>query len=256
VRRLLGSVLGTAASLCLTTALVTALATALVAVPVTPAAAAPAKPRPEVIGTSVRGVPIQAWHVSTAGPHRPTVVLIASMHGDERAVASILTSLRDGRRVRNLDLWVVPNANPDGRAAHRRWNARGVDLNRNYPVHWKRVSGRYHGGRAPASEPETKALMRFLTRIDPDYVLSFHQPLLSVDSTGKNPGFNRRVAAHLGLPLKSLNCNYGCHGTMTQWFNARFKGTALTVEYGARPSARHMSVVAPAQVLRLFNARR
>jgi len=43
---------------------------------------------------------------------------------------------------------------------------------------------------------------------------------------------------------------------MTGWFNSRFAGAALTVEYGARPSRHLMRVTAPRQVLRVFDARR
>jgi hypothetical protein len=42
---------------------------------------------------------------------------------------------------------------------------------------------------------------------------------------------------------------------MTGWFNARFEGAALTVEYGARPSRYRMTVEAPRQLLRLLGAR-
>ena len=56
------------------------------------------------------------------------------------------------------------------------------------------LDGNYESGAHPASEPETRAMMRFLTDVDPDYVLSFHQPLHGVDTDNKRPGFSRRVA--------------------------------------------------------------
>jgi murein peptide amidase A len=96
--------------------------------------------------------------------------------------------------------------------------------------------------------------MRFLTDVDPDVVLSFHQPLHSVDTATKRPAFSRKVARTLRLPTSSLNCGNTCHGTMTQWFNHHFDGFALTVEYGAHPSRTLMTRTAPAQVLRIFGA--
>jgi Zinc carboxypeptidase len=68
-----------------------------------------------VIGHSVRGRPITAWHVGEPG--RRKVVLIAVMHGNEPAARRILTDLRDGPPVHDLNLWVVPVYNPDGLAA-------------------------------------------------------------------------------------------------------------------------------------------
>ena len=39
---------------------------------------------------------------------------------------------------------------------------------------------------------------------------------------------------------------------MTGWFNHTFRGTALTVEYGAHPSAHRHGHVVPDQMLRIF----
>jgi predicted deacylase len=210
-----------------------------------------------VLGKSVRGRPITAWHMDNAADGRrkgPTVVLIATMHGNEGAPRQILRSLRAGPAIHGVDLWLVPAYNPDGLAAHSRRNAHGVDLNRNYPYHWADLDGNYESGPRPGSEPETKAMMRFLKDVRPDYVLSFHQPLYGVDTDNKRPAFSRRVARALHLPATTLDCGGVCHGTMTGWFNHHFKGFALTVEYGARPPARLMRVTAPRQVLSIFNA--
>lgn len=219
--------------------------------------------RPAVVGTrllgrSARGKPIRAWHLGHQGEQPdasvPTVLLISTMHGNEPATRQILTALRDGPPIHLVDLWVVPVYNPDGLASGSRRNARGVDLNRNYPYHWVDLDGNYESGAKPASEPETRAMMRFLRQVGPDWILSFHQPLRGVDTDTKDPAFARRVADHLDLPRKSLTCGGVCHGTMTGWFNHHFAGTALTVEYGARPGRRLMREVAPDQVMAIFEA--
>ena len=213
-----------------------------------------------VLGTTVTGRKIRAWHFVNRAEHLdssiPTVVLIATMHGNEGATRQILTSLRDGRPVHGLDLWVVPVYNPDGLARGTRKNARGVDLNRNFPYHWADLDGNYESGAKPASEPETRAMMRFLRRVRPDRILSFHQPLNGVDTDTKLPGFAKLVARKLHLPAKTFDCGGVCHGTMTGWYNHTFKGAALTVEYGAHPSRRLMRKVAPKQVLAIFGATR
>lgn len=220
--------------------------------PAPPAVAA--DPSKRVLGRSVQGRPIVAWHLGERRPGVPTVVLISTMHGNEPATRQILQALVDGPPVHGVDLWVVPTYNPDGLAAGSRRNARGVDLNRNYPYRWVDLDGSYESGAGPASEPETRAMMGFLRDVRPDHVLSFHQPLLGVDTDTKNRRFARRVAAVLDLPAKTFDCGGVCHGTMTGWYNHRFRGNALTVEYGAAPARRLMRTVAPRQVLRVFGA--
>ena len=64
------------------------------------------------------------------------------------------------------------------------------------------------------------------------------------------------LADKLNLPRKSFTCGGVCHGTMTGWFNNNFRGTALTVEYGASPSSRHLRRTVPKQVLSIWGAYR
>jgi protein MpaA len=208
----------------------------------------------QVLGRSVAGRPIVAWHLGEPDAS-PTVVLFATMHGNEPATHHLLTALRDGPPVREIDLWVVPTYNPDGLARGSRANAHGVDLNRNFPYAWADLDGSHESGPRPASEPETRAVMSFLREVRPDFILSFHQPLNGVDTDTKSPRFARRVADRLHLPATTLDCGGVCHGTMTGWYNHRFRGVALTVEYGAHPGRRRMTRVAPRQVLSVFGAR-
>ena len=203
-----------------------------------------------VLGESVQGRKIVAYHLGEPGKKK--VVLISLMHGNEPAPRRILANLIDGPPVHDINLWVVPVYNPDGFARHTRKNARGVDPNRNYPYKWAPLDGNYESGPKPASEPETRAMMRFLSRVKPAYVLSFHQPLHAVDVT-ERPRFSMRVARALDLPMSRLNCGSTCHGTMTMWFNHKFPGFALTVEYGPSPPRAKLRA-APGKILKLFGA--
>ncbi|HYF72920.1 MAG TPA: M14 family zinc carboxypeptidase [Nocardioides sp.] len=214
----------------------------------------PAVVETRVIGHSVKGRPIKAFRLGERG--EPKVLLISTMHGDEPHTRQILASLRDGRPIRGLNLWVLPVYNPDGLARHTRKNAHGVDHNRNFPYRWADLDGSYESGPRPGSEPETRAAMRFLKQVRPQWIISFHQPLHGVDTDTKDQRFSRRVADKLNLPRKAFTCGGVCHGTMTGWFNHRFRGTALTAEYGAHPPKRLMRKIAPGQVLSIWGAKR
>jgi predicted deacylase len=207
-----------------------------------------------VIGHSVRGRPVTAWRLGERG--QPKVLLVATMHGNEGAPRQILATLRDGKPIHGINLWVLPVYNPDGLAAHTRKNAHGVDLNRNFPYHWADLDGSYESGPRAGSEPETRAMMRFLKQIRPKRIVSFHQPLHGVDTDTKNQRFSRQLARALKLPRRSFTCGGVCHGTMTGWFNSHFKGSAVTVEYGGKPGRKRMTQAAPRQLLGIWDATR
>ena len=227
----------------------------------TGAAADSARTRPAVvevrtIGHTVKGRAIYAWRLGVPTSARKVVVL-GAMHGNETGPSRILYNLRDGRKITGADIWVVPQYNRDGIVRRTRQNAHGVDLNRNYPRNWKKMGGATNSGPRPASEPETKAVMAFLKNIRPQYVVSFHQPLYGVGRTVKRGRpFVQRLHRGLRLPVKSFNCSGQCHGTMTEWFNANFRGVAVTVEYGRGVSKRQARVTGPQGLLKSVGARR
>lgn len=209
-----------------------------------------------IIGHTVKRRPIRAWRLGDPTSPRK-VVFLSTMHGNERGTARILLNLRDGAPITGADIWVIPYLNRDGYARNSRRNAHGVDLNRNFPVHWRRQGGAYYSGKRPRSEPETRALIRFLKRLRPDFVVSFHQPLYGVDTSyRRGRAFAVRLAEGLELPQRVFNCNSGCHGTMTQWFNKRLPGIALTVEYGRSVSRHQARVSGPTGLLSAVGARR
>ena len=142
----------------------------------------------EVIGTSVQGRPISAQTIGD-GPVR--VYVIGSIHGDEpeslRALDAMIESLEGRIGELSASVRIVRDANPDGTAAGRRTNARGVDLNRNWPASNHTAHARY--GDAPLSEPETAAVHRDLTAFDPHLILALHSagsgPFVDPDGPGE-----------------------------------------------------------------------
>jgi protein MpaA len=196
-------------------------------------------------GKSAKGRVLRAYRLGDPTSTRK-VVFIAAMHGDEPGPSKILLNLMHGAPITGADIWVIPYLNRDGLARHTRKNGRGVDLNRNYPVKWIHQTGKYNSGRKAASEPETRALMRFLGSIRPTFVVSMHQPLKGVDTSyGKARPLALRLVKGLHLPASVFNCNSGCHGTMTEWFNKYYPGAALTVEYGTKLTSYQTNVSGP-----------
>jgi murein peptide amidase A len=206
-------------------------------------------------GYSLKGHPLEAFELGRRSAPL-TVVALAAMHGNEPAGSVVLRALRDGTPITGVNLWVIPRDNPDGLLRDSRYNARGVDLNRNFPASWRRQHDHSSGTR-PSSEPETRALERFLNRVDPDYVVTIHAPFHGVDTyRSKDRAFARRLSRALGLPLKSFDCDGGCHGTLTQWFNNRHDGACVTVELGAHPRHHYLHVRAPRGLLRAIGGHR
>ncbi|MGI8993268.1 MAG: M14 family zinc carboxypeptidase [Nocardioidaceae bacterium] len=222
-------------------------------------AAAPALPAVvsiRIIGHSVRGRPIRAYELGVRGAGS-TVVALGSMHGNEQDGSVLISRLINGSPITGAHLWVIPRDNPDGFLRNVRHNARGVDLNRNFPARWTRVTGYYDSGPRPSSEPETRALKRFLNQVNPGHVVTFHSPLRGIDVYGaKDRPFARRLSVGLKLPTKSFDCSGSCHGTLTQWFNRSHQGACVTVEFGSDPSRRYLNVRAPRGFLRAIGGTR
>ncbi|MFL6024916.1 MAG: DUF2817 domain-containing protein [Marmoricola sp.] len=207
-------------------------------------------------GASVKGLPLKAYRIGDPTSTN-VVVLIATMHGNESGPARILHNLLAGPRITGANIWVVPDLNPDGYVRNTRRNARGVDLNRNFPYDWRKPTSTNFSGPRPASEPETRATMRFLNTVQPDYVISMHQPLFGVDTSyPKTRALAGRLVTALELPAKTFSCGTGCHGTLTQWFNVKWPGAALTVEYGRPMTDRQVYLTGPQGLLSAVGAAR
>jgi hypothetical protein len=150
--------------------------------------------RPLVIGESVDGEPLFAL---VLGPQhaRRTTVLVSGLHPTEwigiEAHLALVDRLVD-RPPTDRRIISIVIANPDGvidveqnlrfyRRRFVRHNRRRVDLNRNFPSYWGKptaagilLSRFFRPGRAPASEPEVRAITSYLKGSMVDRAVSFH----------------------------------------------------------------------------------
>src|SRR5216684_4455946 len=150
--------------------------------------AAPASAR-TLLGRSWQGRPIEAVEVGNRAGI--PVLVVGCIHGNETAGIAIAHAL-ERLSPRDLDLWIVPDLNPDGVAADTRQNAHGVDLNRNFPWRWRDLEGIYDSGSRPLSEPEVRAAARLILRVRPTISIWYHQHLDLVDESGGSLAIERR----------------------------------------------------------------
>ena len=160
------------------------------------------------------------------------ILLLGGIHGDELTASAIVFQWMQsmpGGAAEKFHWEVVPMLNPDGLLASRpsRVNAKGVDLNRNFPTlnwdieaprYWARQTGsdpRRYPGKAPLSEPETRWLNDELLRFRPQLIISVHAPFGVLDFDGPTAPpqrFGRLSLNPVGVYPGSLGNYYGALG--------------------------------------------
>jgi len=200
-----------------------------------------------VIGRSVRGRQIVADVIGPASAPRK-VLVVGCIHGNECAGLAIANALMRQPVVRGVQLWIVPEMNPDGTVANTRQNAHGVDLNRNFPYRWqKNTNPVYDSGPRPFSEPESRAAAALIRLVRPTATVWYHQHEDLVDMAGGDRGIARRYARVAKL---RATCLPFLPGTATDWSNHTFPGTtSFVVELPAgrvtrAALGRHLAAVA------------
>lgn len=157
--------------------------------------------RPMVIGHSVEGRPLEVF---TFGEGPDQRMIVAGIHGGyEWNTVALADELIAWLRLNpeaipsGVTLHILRALNPDGLARgagyEGRANANGVDLNRNWPAHWDPEWPRggcwdfmpITAGTAPASEPETQALLGFLRGRRLTTVISYHSAALGIFPGGR-----------------------------------------------------------------------
>lgn len=194
------------------------------------------------VGSSFEGRPLRA---ATFGAGELRVFLLGGIHGDERVGGESLPRLRERLReagfLGDLTLRVFEDMNPDGTHASSRFNARGVDLNRNFPASNFR-SGRGYGV-APLSESESACLLEDLRRFDPQLVIVFHAarrgPFVNYDGPGETLARTFAEAARVVDPRWHVKSEMGYEtpGSLGSLLGVDDQLPVLTVEFGRTQSA-------------------
>lgn len=157
------------------------------------------------IGKTLEGRDIWAIKISdnaSVKENEPAILVNAMHHAREVMTPEITTDMVEyltsnygtnaevTNWVNSTEIWVIPMFNLDGN--NKMWtqdsmwrkntrDGHGVDINRNYPTGWNSCNGsssnrgaQDYRGTAPASEPETQAMMNFVASIKPVFNISYH----------------------------------------------------------------------------------
>lgn len=226
-----------------------------------------------ILGYSVHGRPI---HCLQGGRGSRRVLLCAAFHGSEWITERLLQRFwacflqrQDWQNAARI--WAVPCVNPDGTALSsgqaapweleqaqaisggfpgfpQTWkaNARGVDLNLNFPAKWeeavicKGLSGpapQNWPGPAPLSEPESRLMASLADRVRPHVLVTLHAQgeeiywqFGSIKPTGAE-AMGREMERCSGyrlteVPTESSRAGY------KDWFIQKYQRPGFTVECG------------------------
>ena len=149
-------------------------------------------------GQSQGGLDLEALHFSR-GPGRPLVLLIGQQHGDEPAgaeallvLARLLASGRLAPLLDQIDVTLLPRANPDGAGWQRRLSQDGTDINRDHLL---------------LRTPEARAIAALVQQQRPLVVVDLHEHTVVGRYLGKFNAVQRndlllQYAMVANLPLR------------------------------------------------------
>ena len=190
-----------------------------------------------IAGKSVQNRKIEYLKI---GSGKNAVFFMASIHGDENQGTPILLKLADHLQenpqlFKNKKVIILPQANPDGIILKQRFNANGIDLNRNFPAANRQNSKEY--GFKALSEPEARAINKIIKKYKPLIIVSLHQPSgqkpgwIDYDGPAEKPA--EQMAAACDLPIYK----YGTMpGSLGSYASQKLKIPIITFEQPCEPN--------------------
>lgn len=199
---------------------------------------------------STRRRPIQTV---TLGAGARKVFVTGSLNGNDPTSVQLMDALAGTLTARpelleGLTVFIVRNPNPDALAEHISVNTRGVNLNRNFPSARFTALPNQQTGPTPASEAETRILLRLVGDFQPQSVIhvrssaTSRRPYLMVEADSMP-----RLSAEPRLKeadIESFGGEYKA-GSLEEFAARRLKAEPLLVEVPggtAKPSA-HVSLM-------------
>lgn len=211
-----------------------------------------AAPGTESIGTSVGGRAIDAYHFGTGSDE---VLFVGGLHGGYDWNTSLVAyqlidyiNQNPNAVPANERVTVIPVVNPDGLAkvvdkegaftasdvdtsadaVAARYNANGVDLNRNFDCDWQKSgvwqSKTVSGGTAAFSEPESAAIESYVNAHTPKAVVVYYSAAGGVYASNCHSGVLPETDTLTSLYAKASGYSanesfdfYATTGDMTNW---------------------------------------
>lgn len=181
----------------------------------------------KIFGYTVERRPLLYFEAGVSDSTKLTLVQ-CGIHGDElpsppmcfKLIEEILSGKNKVPKEKRLI--VQPLLNPDGmfRESPTRTNAKGVDINRNFPTKdwtksalaaWKKNEAsnkRKYPGPQAESEPETEAIVTFISSFKPQKIISVHTPLGFLDLDAQGGKDHKRRAKFLAINMSKNSGNY------------------------------------------------
>lgn len=226
-------------------------------------------PRQAIIGFSVQGRQIEAY---TFGGGVKELLFVGGMHGGYEWNSILLAyefidylQQNPDAVSENLTVTVIPDANPDGvykivgkegrfiaaevpagTSGDGRFNARGVDLNRNFDCNW-RPDGVWQnktvsGGSSAFSEPEAAAIRDYALAYRPAAVIFWHSKSGTVYGSGCNADMLDETGDIMNAYAKAAGYktaptfdSYAVNGDASDWL-ASIGIPAITAELATHSS--------------------
>ncbi len=156
-----------------------------------------------IIGHTENGIPIMAHKNHSLDTS--TVLVIGGVHGDEYEGIALAVGLIEKIQNLKVNADIIPVLNYDGMLNKTRYNANGVDLNRNLPTDdWSStaIKPKYNPGTKPNNQSENKALTKFIHKNKPSIIVSLHSYDPMININGDCMSLAKKLQKYTGYEIK------------------------------------------------------